>query len=429
MLRTAHGFSRNEAGNFGVMAAILMVPLLASVGVAVDLVSAYSLKGRLAHAADAAAVGAIAKASPGVQAALEMPSDGVISAGVADASALFTANVKASDAVRVEKVTAEVRKITGQVTSNVQFKANMPTAFLHLVGINAIDISGTASAAIRTEFFGDFYVLLDNTPSMGIGATLADINKMVANTPDKCAFACHETQNKDNYYNLAKKLGVTMRIDVVRQATQALMDTARATQQFTNQYRAGIYTFGKSATDTKLDEITPITPDLNMAKGKAAQIDLMTIPYQGYNDDQVTNFDDALTKLNAKIDKPGTGSSNADRAKIVFFVSDGVGDSYKPSTCTKKTTGGRCQEPIDTKYCDLLKQRGITIAVLYTTYLDLPTNSWWSTWIKPFRSEIGQRMKECATDDLYFEVSPTEGVVDAMNALFKKIMLNPRLTR
>jgi len=42
----------------------------------------------------------------------------------------------------------------------------------------------------------------------------------VANTPDQCAFACHDLSASPNdYYGLAKKLGVQMRIDVMRQAT------------------------------------------------------------------------------------------------------------------------------------------------------------------------------------------------------------------
>ena len=99
--------------------------------------------------------------------------------------------------------------------------------------------------AQTTEGEIDFHLLLDNTPSMGVGATMADINTLVANTPDKCAFACHDLSATPNdYYGLAKKLGVTMRIDVVRSATEKLMDTAKATQTVDGQYRAAIYTFG-----------------------------------------------------------------------------------------------------------------------------------------------------------------------------------------
>ena len=62
----------------------------------------------------------------------------------------------------------------------------------------------------------DFYLLLDNSPSMGVGATPTDVSKMVNNTSDKCAFACHDLNDNNNYYKLAKTLGVTTRIDVLR---------------------------------------------------------------------------------------------------------------------------------------------------------------------------------------------------------------------
>ncbi|MBZ9847754.1 hypothetical protein LB565_07110 [Mesorhizobium sp. CA14] len=91
---------------------------------------------------------------------------------------------------------------------------------------------------------------------------------MVSKTQDKCGFACHETNNENNYYNLAKSLGVTMRIDVVRRATQALMDTAADTKQFAKQFQVAIYTFGRSATDAKLEEITSLTSEFSSAKGQ-----------------------------------------------------------------------------------------------------------------------------------------------------------------
>ena len=126
---------------------------------------------------------------------------------------------------------------------------------------------------------------------------------------------------------------------------------------------------------------------------------------------------------------PGTGLTASSPEKILYFVSDGVGDAYKPSTCTKTTTpGGRCQEPVDVKYCKALKDKGYKIAVLYTTYLPLPGNDWYEDWIEPFQNEIPKRMEECASPGLFFEVSPTEGISDAMTALFKKIVNMPRLT-
>jgi hypothetical protein len=91
--------------------------------------------------------------------------------------------------------------------------------------------------------------------------------------------------------------------------------------------------------------------------------------------------------------------------------------------------GTRCQEPIDVSRCETMKKRGIKVAVLYTTYLPLPTNAWYNTWIKPFSNEIGAQMQSCASPGLYFEVSPTQGISKAMNALFQKVIQQAHLTQ
>jgi hypothetical protein len=42
---------------------------------------------------------------------------------------------------------------------------------------------------------------------MGIGATPADVTTMVNNTSARCGFACHDLDDSDNCYNLAKSFG------------------------------------------------------------------------------------------------------------------------------------------------------------------------------------------------------------------------------
>ncbi|NWJ24129.1 TadE/TadG family type IV pilus assembly protein [Rhizobium sp. RM] len=425
-------FWRDKSGNFGILSALLIVPLFGAAGVALDVADAMSVKEEIQRAADSAVLAAVADLSASVQAAKSMQSDGAISVGETEARAFFDANAAQSMAYRINAVDISVTKKGNVVESTLSFKATINTTLSKVLGKDILTVGGYASARYETETFSDFYLLLDNTPSMGVGATPADVSKLVANTSDKCAFACHIVKDgvadKNSYYYKAKSLGVTTRINVVAKATASLMDTAMSTRKNSNQYRMSVYTFGEKAEDTKLLEVVPLTSDLTSAKKKAGEIDLMSIPYQGYNNDQQTDFDRALTQISDKIGKPGNGSSSASPDKVVFFVSDGVGDSYKPSTCTKKTTGGRCQEPIDIKLCTKLKEKGFRIAVLYTTYLPLPTNSWYNSWIKPFQSEISTRMQDCASPGLFFEVSPTEGISEAMSALFRRVITSPRLT-
>ncbi|MDO9418948.1 TadE/TadG family type IV pilus assembly protein [Pararhizobium sp.] len=414
------------------LAALLMVPMLGSAGMIVDFSRAMQIRSDMQNAADMAALGAISEKSAGVLAAMTQAANGAVVLSEKDALQLFNGQIGSSVPDFPITVTISVTKTNASLKASVAYSTSIPTTFLRVIGKETIAISGKAEAAFETASFQDFYVLLDNTPSMGVGATPADVKKMVANTPDACAFACHIVKNgvedKNSYYNLAKKLGVTTRIDVVAQATEALMTTVGDTRRYSNQFRMALYTFGEKAEDTKLLQVQSLTDDLDVAKTSAAKIKLMSIPEQGYDNDQQTNFDRALTQINAQILTVGNGLSSTTPEKVVLLVSDGVGDSNKPSTCTKKTTGGRCQEPIDTKFCKVLKDRNVRIAVLYTTYLPLPTNSWYNSWIAPFQTEIGSKMQECASPGLYFEVSPTEGISKAMNTLFLKAVRSPRLT-
>jgi hypothetical protein len=163
----------------------------------------------------------------------------------------------------------------------------------------------------------------------------------------------------------------------------------------------------------------------------------MTVNGQNDNNDQDTQFTNIMPAINGVISAPGAGTTAAP-LKYLFFVSDGVADENNPSSCIKSTTSsGRCQSPLNTALCTTIKNRGIKIAVLYTTYLALPTNSWYNTWISPFNtgpygpspnSQIAQNMQSCASPGLYFEVSPTQGISEAMNALFKKAVADARIS-
>ena len=422
---------RDRSGNFGVMTALMLVPLIGVGGLAIDISNALMVRSTLQAAADAAAIAAVAETSAGVMQAMQMKSDGQLTAAIEDAKKVFIGHAKMSEEYQLQNFDVDVVKTGTQLKAVFTFDAKVPTTLARVLGQKDVTVADRAEAVFQTDTFRDFYLLLDNTPSMGVGATPADVKTMVDNTKDKCAFACHivkdGVEDKNSYYYLAKKLGVTIRIDVVAKATAALMDTAKASRKSSNQYRMAVYTFGEKAEDTKLLEVSSLTDNLDQVQTKASKIGLMSIPWQGYDNDQQTDFDRALKNIGNLMGTAGTGASAGSPEKILFFVSDGVGDAYKPSTCTKKTTSGRCQEPIDTTQCEVLKNKGYRIAVLYTTYLPLPTNDWYKKWISPFQSEIPTRMQSCASPGLYFEVSPSQGIEDAMNALFLKIVSTPRL--
>ena len=412
-------FMSDRRGGAAILFGIAALPLLLMAGAAVDYTYASRVKVRLDNAADMAALSAVNRSSMALSA----------EAAKTVAVNTFTADAGTQDRTVLTSTSVTIGVSGTLRTAEVAYSATVSNVFMGLGGISTTTVSGTVKATSAVPLYIDFYLLLDNSPSMGVGATTADINKLIANTSDKCAFACHITGSTSDYYALAKKLGVAMRIDVVRTATQSLMDTATSMLTVAGQYRAAIYTFGSSCTKTGLTTISTLTASLSSAKTAASAIDLMAIPYQGYNNDQCTDFDNILAAANTAIPTPGDGTSAASPQKILFFVTDGVADYYYPSTCTEPTTSGRCQEPLTTAICTKIKARGIRIAVLYTTYIPLTTNAWYNTWIKPFQSKIPTNMEACASSGLYFEVSPSSGISEAMTALFQKAVASARLTQ
>ncbi|HWK97128.1 MAG TPA: pilus assembly protein TadG-related protein [Pseudolabrys sp.] len=437
-VRRLRAFAADRRGNLAITFALASVPVVVSVGAAVDYSLANRAKATLDAYADAAALSVVNTRAMSLTESQAQDS----------AVAFFKAQAATLSRGSVGTVTAKVTDTTSGRAAVLDYTASVETTLANVAGIARIDIGGKATANSALPVYMDFYMLLDNTPSMGVAATPADMTRMMNNTSDKCAFACHQKDAAPNdYYGLAKKIGVTMRIDVVRSATQQLMDTASSSQIVQNQFRAAVYTFGAAAENMGLTKVSSLSSNLSTVKAQANAVDLMSIPYQNYQSDTQTNFDKIFTSLNAEIPGSGDGSKSSSPQKFVFFVSDGVQDAANVS-CIKPTVQGqdpvtgtkytRCMSPLNTKFCDTLKNRGVKIAVLYTTYLALPTNGWYMSWIDPFNkgpygpspnSEVAKSMQACATPGYYFEVSPTDGIADAMNALFLKASQSARISK
>ena len=422
----------SRSGNFGLMFGLLALPIVVGLGTVTDYGYALSVKSQLQNSADAAAVSALAEQSVGVIAGLQNVTDGEVDVGTKDAQAFFTANLNPRYASYLKSSSLKVKRVGNTFTSEATFSANVPTSFLGVLGINSIEVGGTAQGSYVPAIYVDFYLMLDNSPSMGLAATTTDISTLESNTSDTCAFACHIENSTTDYYALAKRLGITLRVQLVRKAAQAMMDTAEQTRKYSDQYRMAVYSMGASARNVQVTQVASMSSNLDQVSDQTALMDLMTIPYQGYNDDQQTDFDKILGDIKTEVGKGGTGLTASDRQKVLFLVSDGVNDSYKNGGCKKKTTSGtsagRCQQPLDYSTCDQIKKNGVEIAVLYTTYQPITKNSWYNTYIKPFRDEINPAMKACASDGLFFEVSPSDGIEEAMNALFLKVINLPKLT-
>jgi Flp pilus assembly protein TadG len=438
-------FFRDRRGNVAIIFALSMIPCVFLVGMGLDFTSATQKRVQLNAAADAAALAAVTPA---------MMSQSTSTAKTAATNA-FNAMANAMTGVTSVTPTITVTSSNGGLTRTVSvtYTANSTNSFPNvlklLTGTSQTNwaISGSSTSTATTAPNIDFYLLLDNSPSMNIAATSDGINQMVANTSAQggCAFACHESHpSSDNLgnpggednYTLAANLGVVTRIQNMVAATQALTTTATTVGTANHAtYRMAVYTFNYSGTST----VQTLTSNMSTVASAAANIDVLEVYDNNCltssctagpgNNDTDTDFNSAMSSINGIMRTPGTGSSGSSPQEVLFLVTDGVDDKVSV-TCSETLSGtNRCQQPFDTTWCTTVKNRSIRIAVLYTEYLPLPTNAWYNNWISPWQPTIATNLQSCASTGLYFKITTDGDITTAMQALFEQAVATARLTQ
>lgn len=449
LARTGRAFLRSKRGNVAIITALAMIPMCFLAGFGVDYGTAVDRQSQMNAIADAAALAAVT------------PTMMSQSTTAAQTAAQNTFNAQAAAVSNINwnngNLTVTISTSGAKRTVTVSYATTYNTYFASLLGKRTLNLSGSSTATGGNAPNIDFYLLLDDSPSMAVAATQSGISKMVSLTQNfpssyqSCAFGCHEQnpqtqypsrRNQEDLYTLARNNSVTLRIDLVSQAAQNLMSTAQTTESTNNaSYRMAIYSF-----DLNYNTIQKLTSSLTTAASSAANVGILEVYSQGCltqsncNNDTDTDFQNALSNINTTMPNPGSGTNNKGDTpqEVLFLVTDGVDDvtvgstpslssaygsyynsSRQQSTINPLDSGGN--EP-NTDWCTTIKNRGIRIAVLYTQYLPLPTNAWYNTYIAPITSpqdNIAGRLQACASPGLYYEVTTGGDISAALQSLFQ----------
>ena len=418
--------------------ALSLVPLVFLSGMALDYASSTSRLQRLNAAADSAALAAV---SPSLMSQTTTQAKTV-------ATNVFSAQASAIPGVTSATPTVTITQNGLARTATVSFTASSTNFFPSILGQASWSLSGSAAAGSTQAPNIDFYMMLDNSPSMALAATTAGINTMIANTPQQgsgngCAFACHQSNpnNTDtpgnptgwDNYQLAKSLNVVTRIQNMATATRSLSATATSLAAQTGvTFRMGVYTFNTSNQGTTLTTVQSLTSNMPQAGTAAASVDVLEVYKQNwltstvYDLDTDTDFASALNAMNSTMATPGTGASGTGASgsspkALLFIVTDGV-ESTQTSTCGQPLInhGGvtRCLQPFNISQCSTIRNRGIDIAILYTEYLPLPADPFYNNFVAQFQSSIGPNLQSCASPGLYFAVTTDGDITSAMATLF-----------
>jgi Flp pilus assembly protein TadG len=191
---------RDKSGNVAMIFALICIPVVSVVGCAVDYSMATRMKAKMQSAADAASVAAVSLKSPGYTQAAAMTGNGAVSAAVTDADLVFDGNMSPIPTTSYSNLTRTslVTKTGVQLTSTVQFSAQVPVTFMKVLGYQNLTISGTSSSSASLPPYLDFYLALDVSGSMGLPSTAAEAGRLQPLNPDNfvqypsgCTLACH----------------------------------------------------------------------------------------------------------------------------------------------------------------------------------------------------------------------------------------------
>ncbi len=446
----------DKRGSITLQFAIMIIPIMIAVGMATDLAYAWYSRQAVQQLSDE-----ISTITTGA-ARDYLGTNGVSQVSQAAAAANSQAAALCQDFIGKNQQLSSVKCSTSislsglTVLGNSSVSAQYNTFFMKAFGTAQIALSETSNAQSPLPPYVDFYMLLDNSPSMGIAATVNDMSNL-ANLTGGCEFACHDTnknEQSDNTYQIAVNNNIPLRIDSVRQASQALLDFA-GNQTFANRYRIGAYSFGTQAYPGTigLTQVAALNSNFSQVKNDLSSLSLMIVGTNNdYNNDD-SDIDGNLNALASKIPTPGDGSSQAASQKVIFLVTDGAGDiappnpvnniANSPSGITAGSSSNpcvttyndynrnHCMQPVTVSVCNSIKSQGILIAALYTTYFQYSKSSEYPTYVQPIASNIPNNLQACASPGLYFEVNPqTNGISQAMQILFQAAVTKAtRLTK
>ena len=483
-----------RGGNVTMMYALVAPVLFFGGAAAIDYGRAAQIHTKLNAAADAAALATLTpnmlqQSDAAAQAAAASLFNGLVDGipGLVPGATTVTVTIAAGPNNSL------VRNVTVNYTSAVN------TIFSGLLRRSSLPMSGSSVASAQMPPNIDFYVLLDNSPSMALPATQAGITQMISLTPKQdgangCAFACHQasTNNGDSAgnpcldgtaptlnasmqtasppssavycniskhgaqidnYALARKNSITLRLDELNSGVSTLLQTASSTASSSQFSTPPKYRFSIDSMDTLwsigLNPLMPLTGSYVGAwTAASANFGVMEMYSNNKNcansacssasgpGDVATNYDDALGKLSQTgyIPNPGKGTNQPGDTpqEVLFIVTDGVED--------EESGGSRLQQAINdlgnapggnssgTNWCTAIKNRGIKIAILYTDYLAVPANSWYSSWIAPIQSDIGPALQACATPGLFYDAAIGADLGQALSALFAAVTQTGHLT-
>ena len=418
-----------RGANVALITALAAVPMIGMVGLATDYGVAIADKARLDGAADAAALVGIETAQSTLLGGGTTSS--AIAAAQTQAAAAFKANAQTLILAAIPQPIISVTRTNQTITSTVNYNASTTTMLAKVLGIRSIPFSGASASNLSLATYINYYVIVDISQSMGIGATATDMqnlfNRVVAykngtNGETGCVFGCHVTGPGQKYTNeyLAHGISpaITLRVDAAIQAIQSIIAQAQSSATSSNNIQIGIYTMSDDpVTHQTLNTIAAPSSNYPQLTQAAATIDLGNNTSAGIGD---TSFVLSLANFASILPAQGDGSSVTKPLNYVFIITDGAQD------VAGNCPAGHCVTAFNPSNCNSIKNNA-SMGVIYTTYLPIYANNDpskglegnYANLVAPIVGRIPTNLEACASSpSLYYEATDGPGIVSELQQLF-----------
>lgn len=366
-------------------------------GFAIDFGTAFLSRSKLQSAVDAAALAA-AKASDNEN----FDADSVVGSFVAASKLSYAKDI----ATTTQTSPAEGIKVSAT--------ANVPTAFMKLIGVSSVPIAATATAAQNRSLNRlNIHFYIDRSASMGIASTTTDRDDLIALTStasiggEGCAFACHyydssqmkSSYSSTNYYNMAKANGIRLREDDMLLAANSVV-TGVFGKSTPGAAKMTVYGFSDGS--QKLATITSASSDI-----KSILAGFSLKPWG-------TRLDLLMPNIPSEV----TGTMVSGERGIVVLATDGWIDQYGVGT----------DRPMEAELCNQIKNANLTLVVVNLKYPQLPGQPWMTT-VEENYDTLQARMKACASPGYYFEGDQIADITSAFEKAAEAIVVGNTASR
>jgi Flp pilus assembly protein TadG len=253
---------------------------------------------------------------------------------------------------------------------------------------------------------------------------------------------------------------IQLRADAVGYAVNHLLTTASNTEagnNLTNQFRVGLFPFIQnlcwSSTGSSNSCSVGLTTSVTGSTITTFATQLASLLDTGQNStlgSGGTHFENALSSINSNISSSaiGSGTSTTDTLPYIFIITDGSQDyqtqwngswssqNWSSTAAVPYQNSATIVPPnsvTSTDYCTNIKNRGITIAILYIPYGQIvnPNSSFASNEDGYANSNIANipgALQTCASPNFLYTASTPADIDNALQTMFQQAVKSAHVT-